>query len=104
MRILMWPFKCKKCPDLEKRLNDTKHDWCVACDKWKKLNKQLGILWKPLSELPPTNTNILVANKDFTYFGFLYYEDGWDYSRKINMQGKGQVWATYTNAESIAWW
>lgn len=58
----------------------------------------------PFAPYAPINTNLLVANKDFTYFGFIYMEDGWDYSRQINMQGKDKIWATYTNVESVHWW
>ncbi len=103
----MWPFKCKECPQL-KQLADT---WHIRCGEQmaraiKAESKAVlsELEWHPLSELPPINTNLLVANKDFTYFGFLYMEDGWDYSRKINMQSKNNVWATYTNPESISYW
>lgn len=99
----MWPFKCNRCPELEEMLQTS-----ASLISFHKANANLEDLkWNSLGNIsgfPPVNTNLLVANKDFTYFGFLYYEDGWDYSRKINMQGNGQVWATYTNAESIAWW
>lgn len=81
--------------------DDLKH----FVNKTLELRKLSQLEWTPLDGImPPIKTNLLVANKDFTYFGFLYMEDGWDYSRKINMFGKGLIWATYTNAESISWW
>lgn len=72
-----------------------------SLNQQRRLNK---LKWQPLSEEPPINTNLLVANKNFTFFGFLYFEDGWDNSRKINMQCKDKVWPTYTNPDSISWW
>jgi hypothetical protein len=103
----MWPFKCKKCKELENQLELTekisnfhKKQLSLAKLKW----VELGVFNDALDPWPPIKTNLLVANKDFTYFGFLYMEDGWDQSRKINMQSKDKVWPCYTNPESISWW
>lgn len=99
----MWPFTCKKCSQYDQCLKQVVKT-NQACKE--ALLSQCNIGWKILQEdQPPLLSNLLVANKDFTYFGFLYLEDGWDYSRKINMQGKdGVIWATYTNASSVYWW
>ena len=102
----MWPFSCKNCVVLENKI----HHWVNRALNAEKENKSLKLVsrlqWQPYDTLGliPSLANILVANKDFTYFGFMYIEDGWDYSRKINMFGKSQIWATYTNTDSIAWW
>jgi hypothetical protein len=104
----MWPFNCIECPrkDVEKEIKD--HLIKEANSIIYSLRELSNLEWTSLREWttkrPPLNTNLLVSNEDFTYFGFLYYDDGWDYSRKINMHGKGQIWATYTNPESIHWW
>lgn len=128
----MWPFKCKECPKLHKlyehanelykkelqnsstlasangQLQDTVQGLLKELGAAKALQDikwmELGGSSDSLDPYPPTNANILVANKDFTYFGFLYMTDGWDLSRRINMQGKENVWPTYTNTESIHWW
>lgn len=96
----MWPFSCTECP---RKDNFIKHAVDTTQNLTQLLRKQNG--WKQLADIQPSlHSNILVANKDFTHFGFLYMEDGWDYSRKINMFYKGLIWATYTNPESISWW
>lgn len=94
----MWPFGCKECIKFNNAANSLSK---IVMQQHALLN----IKWLPLTNLPPLHTNLLVANKDFTFFGFLNLEEGWDYSRKINMWGKdGIIWATYTNPDSIAWW
>lgn len=100
----MWPFKCKNCRNEKEKSDKWFHLYGTLFTEYSNLISLNKIRWLPLSETPPINTNLLVANIDFSYFGFLYLEDGWDYSRQINMQGKDKVWPTYTNADSIAWW
>lgn len=100
----MWPFSCKECIEKDKHIKDWKWLAQENCKERKHFQELSTIKWHPLSENPPINTNLLVANKDFSYFGFLYMDDGWDNSRRINMQSKDLVWPTYTNTESIAWW
>jgi hypothetical protein len=100
-----WPFYCKECDrNLAGRVF-----WKEMAQKEMLLVEQLKHIslleWIPICQtLPPINTNLLVASKDFTWLGFLFMEDGWDYSRKINMFYKDRVWATYTNADSVAYW
>lgn len=103
----MWPFSCKKCEDYrvsldlsEKIIDFQKKQLSLSKLKW----IELGVFNDALDPWPPIKTNLLVANKDFTYFGFLYMEDGWDQSKKINMQCKDIIHATYTNPDSISWW
>ncbi len=110
-RIIMWPFSCKSCEIWQSNCQgfteqnvQLRNHYLEMVNKVSELRKLSELEWLPLANLPPIKTNLLVANKDFTYFGFLYLEDGWDYSKKINMQGKEKIWATYTNTESIAWW
>lgn len=100
----MWPFSCHHCCEKENIIERLRIE---LGSKWREnisLLHMSKLKWSPLSDSPPLNTNLLVANKDFTYFGFLYMDDGWDNSRRINMQCKDKVWPTYTNTESIAWW
>lgn len=107
----MWPFSCKSCKELKAVNEKFKEVNRVATSTLNNAVKKLKhaeslaqLSWHLLSDTPPINTNLLVANKDFSYFGFLYMDDGWDNARRINMQGKEKVWPTYTNTESIAWW
>jgi hypothetical protein len=101
----MWPFKCKQCEGLKALYNHSNKMYSMLLKENGKLLNLLSLQWRLLSEqTPPLNSNILVANKDFSFFGFLYMDDGWDYSRQINMQGKEKVWMTYTNPESVHWW
>lgn len=99
----MWPFKCKQCDIHNDNLKYSLSTISNLREQYRQVIEQAGVEWHPFDKPLPIKTNILVANKDFTYFGFLYFEDGMDY-RKINMQGKDKIWATYTNPESIAWW
>lgn len=108
---MMWPFSCKSCEVWKKNYlgfteqnNQLRDHYLDMVSKVSELRKLSELEWLPLKNMPPLNTNLLVANRDFSYFGFLYLKDGWDHSKKINMQGKGKVWATYTNPDSIAWW
>ena len=107
----MWPFNCKECPGYQKKLTDSFKREDIWKERYEKETRRSAMFhrtskykWRPLSDLLPINTNLLVANKDFSYFGFLFMDDGWDNSRKINMYNKGTIWATYTNPESISWW
>lgn len=104
---MMWPFTCKNCKAKEADLELKEYLIAEGASIIKNLRELSKLEWTPYTtymKAPPLNTNLLVANKDFTYFGFLYMEDGWDYSRKINMHGKDKIWPTYTNPESIHWW
>lgn len=105
----MWPFKDKqkeidiwkaRCGELLMEVNELKSRETLSELRWIPLHNNMI----PLCLMPPIKTNILVANIDFTYFGFLYMEDGWDQSKKINMQSKDKIWPCYTNPESISWW
>lgn len=103
----MWPFSCKECikkdSDIEEKDSLIK-EGIVIINSLRTLSKLAWVPFESYTFEPPTNTNLLVANHDFTFFGFLYYEDGWYNGRKINMQCKDKVWPTYTNPDSISWW
>ena len=102
---VMWPFKCKQCVYFEKQFNN-------ARNRWWRVNKELYLLeklaqakWTPIADgYPPLHTNLLVANKDFTYFGFLYLTDGWDNTKRITLYNKDEAHLTYTHPDHIAYW
>lgn len=104
----MWPFTCKRCKDYDE-LIQRKNLWF---DKFVQEHRTVQLLretgcaqWTPLGvQLPPLNTNLLVTNKDFTYFGFLYLPDGWDNTKRINMFNQDQVYMSYTTPDTIAYW
>jgi len=108
----MWPFKCKQCEIKQLTNTQLKVNLTTFQRMSEKLEAKLqqqekvsNLKWIDIThELPPINTNILCASADFNWLGFIYMEDGWDYSRQINMQGNGKIWATYTNPESVHWW
>lgn len=103
---MIWnPFKCKVCPQLHQEV----YKWKTkAGEHWLRSNvqeKTAKLKWISLQEqMPPVNTNLLVATPDFEFFAFLYFEDGWDNMRKINMHRRDHVLAAYTNAGTVGWW
>lgn len=101
----MWPFKCKTCPELQERKDFWFDKYCALSRDFYVLKEIACTQWTPIAEgYPPLNKNLLVANKDFTYFGFLYLTDGWDNTKRITLYTKDEAHLTYTHPDHIAYW